>query len=169
MKESLGIKTRKERKYLVEIDDKLLSKLEEKSVVKIDIIQHYLETKEDYEIRLRKRSLDNENSYYITVKKSSDTKEKIITEEKIDKKTYERLLEQRKIINTVEKQRICFVEDNNIYKLDIFKDHTVILEALDKVSLPSYIKVIKEVSLDDSYKNKNIKNKELKNVYCKRK
>ena len=168
VKEHLNIETKKEKKYLVEIDDIVLQKLDEKNVVKIDILQHYLETNSDYEIRLRKRSLDNDESYYITTKKNDNVKQKIITEEKIDKKIYNRLLNSKNIINTVEKQRICFIENNNLFKLDKFENGMFILEALDNVKLPKYIKVIKDVSLDDDYKNKNIKCEKIKNDLCKR-
>ena len=40
-------------------------------------------------MRLRKRSLEGENTYYVTIKKTYDDKEKIITEEKIDETTIE--------------------------------------------------------------------------------
>ena len=168
VKEHLNIETKKEKKYLVEIDDIVLQKLDEKNVVKVDILQHYLETNNDYEIRLRKRSLDNDESYYITTKKNDNVKQKIITEEKIDKKTYNRLLNSKNIINTVEKQRICFIENNNLFKLDKFENEMFMLEALDNVKLPKYIKVIKDVSFDDEYKNKNIKCGKIKNDLCKR-
>lgn len=157
IKMSLGIQTKKERKYLVEMNDILDKKLREKEVVKIDITQNYLETGNDSELRLRKRSLDGESTYYVTAKKSNNINQKIVTEEKIDKKTFERLLQQRKIINTVEKERFCFVDDNNLYKLDKFIDGTFILEALDGVKLPSYVNVIREVSFDEKYQNKNIR------------
>lgn len=152
IKSSLGIENRKQRKYLVEIDEHSYKKF-----VKVDIVQYYLETDNDYEMRLRKRTLDDDSTYYVTVKKSNNGKEKIITEEKIDKKIFQRLLEQRKVINMVEKERLCFTYDDNLFKLDKFSDGMLILETDDEVSIPSYIKVIKEVSLDKSYKNKNIK------------
>lgn len=152
IKSSLGIENRKQRKYLVEIDEHSY-----KNFVKVDIVQYYLETDNDYEMRLRKRTLDDDSTYYVTVKKSNNGKEKIITEEKIDKKIFQRLLEQRKVINMVEKERLCFTYDDNLFKLDKFSDGMLILETDDEVSIPSYIKVIKEVSLDKSYKNKNIK------------
>ena len=166
IKSSLGIETKKQRKYLIDMDDILYKKLKEKKVVKFDIVQSYLDIQENCEMRLRKRSLDEESSYYITVKKNNDTNEKIVTEERIDKKVYEALLGQRKIINTVKKERVSFIEDNVLYKLDKFENGVYILETLDDVKIPSYIKVIKDVSFDENYKNINIG---AKNVYFKRK
>ena len=152
IKSSLGIENRKQRKYLVEIKEN-----DNEEIVKVDITQYYLETNNDYEIRLRKRTLDGDDTYYITIKNNNNEKEKVITEEKIDKKTFERLLNQRMVINTVEKQRICFTYHDNLFKLDRFNDGMIILETDGEVAIPPYIKVIKEVSLDKNYKNMNIK------------
>lgn len=156
VKDYFGIEKREERKYLVEIKDEALKELKKKEISNIQIKQIYLNTDKDCEMRLRKRTLDGDSTYYITVRKNNYGKEKIITEEKIDRKTYERLLEQKDVINKVNKERVSFVYDDNIYKLDHFEDDTYILEALENSKIPPFIDLIEDVTLDDKYYNANI-------------
>ncbi len=156
IKECLKIEKRNVRKYLIEVNDDLYKYLNEKGSIKVDILQTYLETNDDYEMRLRKRTLDGEETYYVTAKKSYEGKETIITEEKIDKKTYLRLMSQRNVVNQIAKQRTCFVYDDNWFKLDEFDGGTVILEASFDALLPPFLKVLKDVTKDEDYKNINM-------------
>lgn len=170
IKTSLGIEKRCERKYLVNVTKETYSKLKEKEVTNVKIKQTYLETDKNCEMRLRKRTLDNDSTYYVTVKRNDLEKQTIITEEKIDKKVYDRLLSSRNVINEVNKQRICFTYQENLYKLDRFSDGTYILEASTVAPIPPFIELVEEVTLDENYKNINMKIKgEKENVYSKRK
>lgn len=158
IKEYFKTPVRKERKYLVTLKPDAKEELDKKQVVTLKIKQTYLSTDKDCEIRLRKRTLGKDSTYYITVKKNNYGKNKVIVEEKIDKNVYERLLEQRMIINEVNKERTCFVYEESIYKLDYFEDGTYVLEAFDGAKIPPFINVIKDVTYDDAYYNINIKN-----------
>lgn len=168
-KDYFGIEKREERKYLAQIKDEALKELKKQEVSNIQIKQIYLNTDKDCEMRLRKRTLDGDSTYYITVKKNNYGKERIITEDKIDKKTYERLLEQKDVINEVNKQRVSFVYDDNIYKLDHFENGTYILESYENTKIPPFIDVIKDVTLDDNYYNINFKSKNVSKINLKRK
>ena len=154
--DELGIKYTKQKKYLIEMTETLEDKLKENNNIVIDLKQVYLKTDKNYEMRLRTRSLDGLDSYFVSIKKDYKRKESIITNQRIDKKEYERLLKQRKIKNIVEKKRICFTYKEHIYKLDIFDNNTYLLETDEKVKIPSFIKVIKDVSTDKKYKNRNM-------------
>lgn len=157
VKNYFGIEKRNSKKYLVNIKDDTMDILSSKEITSVQIKQTYLSTDKDCEMRLRKRTLNGDSTYYITVKKNDYGKERIITEEKIDKKTYERLLGQKEVINTVNKERISFTYDDNTYKLDCFEDGTYILEALENAQIPPFIDLIEDVTLDDNYYNINIK------------
>lgn len=156
VKDYLGIEKKEERKYLVEIKDGALKELKKKEVSNIQIKQLYLNTDKDCEMRLRKRTLNDDSTYYITVKKNNHGKQRIIIEEKIDKKTYERILEQKTVINEVNKERISFTYDDSVYKLDHFEDGTYILEALENAKIPPFIDLVEDVTLDYNYYNVNI-------------
>lgn len=158
IKNHLGIETRNEKKYLIEINDNVLDILKTMGCVKVKIKQTYLKTNGNYEMRLRKRTIDDDSTYYVTIKKNYKGNKKVVTEEKINRKTYERLLQQREIVNVVEKERLCFVYNDKIYKLDVFKDKTCLLESASDAMVPNFINVIKEVTQDDNYYNINIKN-----------
>ena len=106
IKDYLGIEIRNEKKYLIEMNNNVYEMLKTDECVKVGIKQTYLKTNDNYEMRLRKRTLDGDSTYYVTVKKDYKGNEKIVTEEKISKKTYERLLQQREIVNEVEKERL---------------------------------------------------------------
>lgn len=155
---NLGIRIRKQRKYLINMTDKLDKKLKEDSCTKISIEQTYLKNDDNNEIRLRKRVLDSDITYFLSIKKDHKVREEVITYEKIDKETFEKLLSARKIQNIVTKKRVCFAANDSIYKVDIFLDKTYVLETDNDARLPDFIEVIKDVSLDEKFKNKNIKN-----------
>lgn len=168
LKEHLGIETRKEKKYLVEISNKVYKKLEEKGCIKVNIKQTYLKTNSDYEMRLRKRTLDGDSTYYITIKKNYKDNEKIVTEEKISKNIYEKLLQQREIASVIEKDRLCFVFDDHLFKIDVFPSGMCILETDEKAQIPNFIDVIEDVTLNEDYKNVNLKKGKKTNAYQKR-
>lgn len=168
IKESLGIRHYKTKKYLVDLKTNLNNEV----ISKVNISQTYLSTDKDCEIRLRKRTIDNESTYYVTAKRSKNEEgkyidEKIITEEKIDKKTYERLLGQKEVLGTIEKIRSCVVENDILYKVDEF-ENMVIMECDSDAKIPSFVNVIKEVTEDNDYKNYNIAKKRNK-TYTKTK
>ncbi len=159
VKNYFGIEKRNSKKYLVNIKDNTMDILNEKEISSVQIKQTYLSMDKDCEMRLRKRTLNGDSTYYITVKKNDYGKERIITEEKIDKKAYERLLEQKTVVNEVNKERISFAYDDNVYKLDHFEDGTYILEAPENAQISPFIDLIEDVTLDDNYYNINFKNK----------
>lgn len=169
MKESLGIKTKEEKKYLIELKKDAYDKLKEKECVTIYITQVYLKTENDYEMRLRKRVLDGDETYYVSVKKSYGNKEKIVTEEKIDKKSYERLISQREVTNIVEKKRTCFTQNNHVYKIDEYDNGLFVLETDINASIPEFISVIEDVTLNQNFKNKNISMSNIRKSLYKRK
>lgn len=169
MKESLGIKIKEEKKYLVELKKDAYDKLKQKECITVYITQVYLKTENDYEMRLRKRVLDGDETYYVSVKKSYGSKEKIVTEEKIDKKSYERLLNQREVTNVVEKKRTCFIENNHIYKIDEYDNDLFILETDINANIPEFISVIEDVTQNENFKNKNINSNDIRNAFYKRK
>ena len=160
----LGIEERHDKKYLVELTDEFDKFIKEKELVNVKIKQTYFYTDKDCEIRLRKRTVDNDSTYYVTVKKNNYASQKIITEEIISKEEYERLLSSKDVINVVEKERISFVYNDKFYKLDSFENGMCLLEANDELTLPRCIKVVKEVTNEDEYYNVNIKKEAKKKV-----
>lgn len=153
---------RYQKKYLVDLSKSSLSFLQQDGVVKIDFEQTYLyEKRKNYEKRLRKRTLDNETTFYLTVqKKSIDGLSKIITDQKITEKQYYKLLDLEKC-GTVKKQRYTFVYQKQYFKLDIFDNDEAILELNPiskegKIIFPKNLYIDREITNDVNYDNFNI-------------
>ena len=150
---------RYQKKYLIDLNDNVYQFLKLIGSNSIDIEQTYLNSEQEhYEKRLRKRSLNGECTYYLTVqKKVSDGLNKIITDKKITEKEYLRLLEYPSV-GTVMKKRYTFIYKKQYFKLDIINDSLALLEvnpisSKSKINLPNELSIIKEVTDDNDYDN----------------
>lgn len=153
-----------ERKFLLryapDFSNKYLKDAEE-----ILLEQMYLVSPNpDEEIRIRKRSVKNSNTYYRTHKikvRSGVRQEK---EEKISAKEYLDLSTLKDIETLViHKSRYCFIYKNQYFELDIFKNplnlcllEIELTDENDKVEIPSFLDVIKEVTDDEKYSNRGL-------------
>lgn len=159
------ITTREQKKFVVEIDMEQL-----KDYTKIEIEQHYIKSIDAYEKRLRKRTLNNDSTYYITVqKKDNNGISSIVTDKKLTKKEYERLLASTDIESSISKTRYSFIYDNQYFRLDKFNNDLTLLEVdltNDKkdINLPSYFKEVKDVTLDNSYSNYELSKSNIKKL-----
>ncbi len=121
-----------------------------------------------YERRLKKRTQNNQTTYYLTVQNRNKGLAKVITDKKITAKEFDRLLVTQNIKATLEKTRYCFSKNKQYFKLDIFNDSNIGLLQLDitqdnpNVFLPEELKIIEEVTDDINYQSYNmaLKNKD---------
>lgn len=148
-----------QKKYLIDFNDSLVPFLNKMNANCIDIEQTYLEIKqENYEQRLRKRTLNGENTYYLTVQKKVDNGlSKVITDKKLTEKEYLRLLECPNI-GTILKKRFTFIYKRQYFKLDIIDDSLALLEVNPinsdtKIYIPDDLSIIREVTNDTNYDN----------------
>ena len=121
---------RYQKKYLVNLEKSHLSKALG-GAIKIAIEQTYLEEdREHYERRLRKRTLGNEITYYLTVqKKAKDGLSKIVTDKKLSEKDYLRLLDGE-VKGMVRKERYTFVSKRQYFKILWKKSHLVFWKSI---------------------------------------
>lgn len=149
-----------ERKFLIEKPNinKLLSI---KACKKVEIIQTYLKSNEDEEVRVRQRGCDGSYIYTKTVKKEIGKGKRFEFEERIDEKKYISLLmdadTNRKAIR---KTRFCLVYLNQYFEIDLYpfwQDKAIVeievKNITDKIKMPKFIKVIKEVTDDNRFSN----------------
>lgn len=147
-----------ERKYLIEYPDiEYLNSLP--NCKGVDISQSYLDV--PYKnVRIRKR-----NGIYIKTEKSKITD--LIrqeTESLISEQEYNRLLAYKNPdLETVCKTRYCLLLDGKYFEIDVFPfwSNVAYLEIElisedEKVELPPFVKVIKEVTFDKRYTNKSL-------------
>ena len=128
---------------------------------KVDISQTYLKSKNNVERRIRARGINGDYLYYLTEKRKITNLKRIETERKLTQKEYLTLLmEADTKLHTIHKTRYCISENNQYFEIDIYPEWN--MEAVMEVELnsededikiPQYIKIIKEVTDDDSYKN----------------
>lgn len=152
-----------ERKFLIEYPN--IEKLEKmKNCTKIDIVQTYLKCSDDCEIRIRQRGHNGYYTYTKTTKKKIDDTKRLETETRLSKDEYLTLL-----MNTdtekhqIRKTRYCLMHKNQYFEIDIFpfwNDKAIVEIELanenQKITFPNFLKIIKEVTNDEDFYNKNL-------------
>ncbi|MBQ9795910.1 MAG: AAA family ATPase [Clostridia bacterium] len=150
-----------ERKFLIKKPDlQLLESLP--NCQKVDIIQTYLNSNKDEELRIRQRGKDGSYIYTLTTKKkckSETTRQE--TEQRISQKEYLTLLNNADInLHQVKKTRYCLMHNNRYFEIDVypFSTSTAICEIeltneKENFDLPAFISLIKEVTGNKQYSN----------------
>lgn len=151
-----------ERKYLIKRpSEEILKNIPFSS--ETDIIQTYLfSTDKNIERRIRQRGNKDEGyAFYYTEKSFISSGERTETEKKISRRQYVDLLAESDVTkHQIKKKRYCFLYENQYFELDIYsqsKSEAIMeleLKSLDqKISLPPFIEIIKEVTDDRNYSN----------------
>lgn len=152
-----------ERKFLIEYPD--IEKLEKlPNCQRIEIIQTYLTAPEGEESRVRQRGADGNYIYIQTTKKMVTGLKRVEVERRLTKDEYLRLLmDADPNCRPIRKTRYCLTYDNQYFEIDIypFWDNQAIVEIElnnenDEIRFPADLKVIKEVTEDDSFKNASL-------------
>ena len=149
-----------ERKFLIYYPN--IKELENMpNCTKVDIIQTYLKSIDDVERRIRARGIDGDYLYYLTEKRKISELKRIEIERKITQDEYLALLmESDNRLHTIHKTRYCISENNQYFEIDIYPewDNQAIMEIElssedEAIKNPEFIKIIKDVTDDVSYKN----------------
>lgn len=163
----LGDPVPAEKEYKFLIKKPSIEMLEKVGAVKTTILQTYLRPTDGCdERRVRQRSVYGDNAFYYTEKSATSIKgERIEIERRIKQDEYLRYLltEADTSKHGIMKSRYCFVHENQYFELDIYEGDLVgkgnaILEIEltgdgSGISIPDYIKVIKDVTGEDAYSN----------------
>lgn len=154
-----------ERKFLIEYPD--IAKLEaDKNCGKVEIIQTYLKSNDDKEIRVRQRGNNGSYSYTKTIKQTINGLKRLETEKRLTQAEYINLLMDADTTkHQIRKTRYCLVYHNQYFEIDIypFWNDVAIMEIelnneSQTIEFPPQIKIIKEVTDDIEYKNSNLAN-----------
>ena len=152
-----------ERKFLIRIPPLAEMQINEEFRIR-EITQTYLQSEEKKNARVRK-IIENEKTTYIkTVKERISTLSCFEDENEISEEEYEKLLlcadKEKKSIH---KTRYSFKYCEHILEIDVYEfwDDRATLEVElenedEKFSIPSFIKIVKEISTDGRYKNTNL-------------
>ncbi len=152
-----------ERKFLIEYPD--LDWLESLPNCRhIEIIQTYLKSGEDEEVRVRQRGFDGNYIYFQTTKRKVSDVKRVEIERRLSESEYLKLLmEADTSKRQIRKDRYCLTYENQYFEIDVypFWDHQAIAEIElrsedDPIRFPEQIKVIREVTGDEAYRNASI-------------
>ncbi len=148
---------KRQKIYAIDINNSLIPDCDE-----IKLEYFYLENCDKYERRLKKRTQNNQTTYYLTVQSRNKGLSKIVTDKKITAKEFERLLSSQNVKATLKKSRYCFSQNKQYFKLDILSESNIGLLQVDvtqdnsKIILPKELKVLEEVTDDINYQSYNI-------------
>ena len=154
----------RKRKYLISMPD-MENLAKRYAVVPIDMVQTYLcMTNPCIERRVRRQKHGGEYMYFYTEKHIRPDGTKWDTEKPITEKDYNRyLLEADPELQSVDKTKYRFVYDSCRFEIDVYPfsaDKAVMFRYSenDEAAIPPEIRVIREVTGDPDYKNKQLAN-----------
>ena len=150
-----------EKKYLIQYPD--INWLN-KNCKKVDIIQTYLKSNNNDEIRVRQRGNNGNYIYTKTIKKNISSIKRIEIEKRLSKDEYLELLMESDINkHPIRKTRYCYIYKNQYFEIDIYpfwKDKAILEIELNnenqEIEIPNKLKIIKEVTYDKKYKNSEL-------------
>lgn len=152
-----------ERKYLIEYPD--VEKLEKMiNCQKVEISQTYLSDSAGNEVRVRQRGKDGDYIYTQTTKKNVSGCKRVEIEKRLSEREYVTLLMQADPeCRPIRKTRYCLMYKNQYFEIDLYpfwKDRAIVEIELskedDEIQFPDFLKVIQEVTEDESYKNHSL-------------
>ena len=154
----------RKRKHLISMPD-METLAERYAVVPIDMVQTYLcMTNPCIERRVRRQKHGGDYMYFYTEKHIRPDGTKWDTEKPITEKDYNRyLLEADPELQSVDKTKYRFVYDSCRFEIDVYPfsaDKAVMFRYSenDEAAIPPEIRVIREVTGDPDYKNKQLAN-----------
>ncbi len=149
-----------ERKYLIEYPDTAWLENNPKCR-RVEIIQTYLKSGDGDEMRVRQRGADGNFVYFLTVKRKVSDIKRVEIERRLSKDEYLTLLmdaDTRK--RQIRKTRYCLTYNAQYFEIDVYpfwSDQAIaeieLREENTPVDFPKQIKVIREVTGDERYKN----------------
>lgn len=152
-----------ERKFLIEYPDiRWMESLP--ACQRVEIIQTYLKSNDDEEVRLRQRGSDGHYIYYQTTKRKVSDVKRVEIERRLSEKEYLRLLMNADTARRqIRKDRCCLTYENQYFEIDVYpfwNDKAIAeIELSDEnagIRFPKQIKVIREVTDDESFKNASL-------------
>ncbi len=152
-----------ERKFLIEYPD--IEWLESNpSCQRVEIIQTYLKSAQGDEVRIRQRGANGSYIYFQTIKRKVSDVKRVEIERRLSKEEYLTLLmEADTTKRQIRKTRYCLTYEGQYFEFDIYpfwKDKAIVeIELSDEktpIIFPENIKVIKEVTDDEGYKNSSL-------------
>lgn len=159
-----------ERRFLIKHPDFKKGDMSISTIVAVSIEQAYLQTfSPSMECRIRKRGQDGSFVYYMTEKRYIESnKKRAETEERIQKGDYDIWVQAcDQLFHTIRKTRYCFIWNYQYFEVDIFDSphpglcimEIEVTRDQPNIILPPGIHVIKEITGDIRYSNRELARK----------
>lgn len=131
---------------------------------RVEIIQTYLNSANGEEVRVRQRGVDGNYIYTETSKIKVSGIKRIEVERRLSQAEYlKRLMDANTSKRQIRKTRYCLSYENQYFEIDVYpfwNDKAIVeIELSDEhanIVFPEQLKVIKEVTDDDAYKNASL-------------
>lgn len=155
-----------ERKFLIRYPD--IAWLESQpNCHKVDIIQTYLKSDPGDEVRVRQRGENGSYVYYKTTKRNITGLKRVEVERRLTQREYLTLLmEADPSMRPIRKTRYCLTWDSQYFEIDVYpfwsEQAIVEIELSDEnteIRFPKELKIIKEVTEAEEYKNASLAKK----------
>ena len=155
-----------ERKFLVEYPD--VAWLESlPNCQRVEIVQSYLRSEPDQEIRIRQRGTGESCMYYLTEKRIDSHHKRMELQRRLTEREYLTLLMQvDPKLRQISKTRYCLTYEGQYFEIDLFPcwdDQAMVEIELTSedapVNFPPELRVIREVTGDPNYRNAVIASK----------
>ena len=155
-----------ERKFLIEYPSvEWLESLP--NCQRVEIVQTYLRSEPDHEVRIRQRGSDGNYIYYLTEKSVTKTHKRMELQRRLSEREYLTLLMQADPgLRQISKTRYCLTHAGQYFEIDLFPcwdDQAMVEIELtsedQEVHFPEELKVIREVTGDPNYRNAVIASK----------
>ena len=148
------------RKFLVQMPDVGLLK-REYGALAIDMMQTYLRvTQPGVERRIRQQANGEDYLYFYTEKHVTEDGAKWVTEKPISEKQYlHYLMECDEQLHSVRKEKHRFIYRDCKFELDVYPfsgDRAVLFMYSESAEVPPEITVLREVTGDPAYKNRQL-------------
>ena len=153
-----------ERKFLIKLPDlKLLNRMP--NCQEVEILQTYLKSDGNEEIRLRQRGDGDTFIFTKTTKRSVTGLKRVELEKQLNVNEYcKELMNADPDFRQIRKKRYCITYKHSYLELDVYpflwNDQAILeVELADEeesFEIPDFVEVIKEVTDDPSYKNKEL-------------
>ncbi|MCD7752172.1 MAG: AAA family ATPase [Lachnospiraceae bacterium] len=152
-----------ERKYLIEYPD-LMWLEKEPTCSRVEIIQTYLKSENEDEVRVRQRGINGNYTYYRTAKHAISGMKRVEVERRLSREEYLTfLMDADTSRRQIRKTRYCLTWQNQYFEIDVYpfwQDQAIVeIELSDEnaeIHFPKQLKVIREVTDDDKYKNASL-------------
>ncbi len=154
---------RYQKKYLIHLDEAFFQSFPAEEMIQIDMDQTYLESpEENIEKRLRKRTLGEEETFYLTIqRKVNYGLNEILTDKRITKREYYEFMDSPKKGN-IKKKRYTFIFEKQYFKLDVIEGKNFALLEVNptaensKIVLPNWLSIEREVTGDVHFHNSTL-------------